>query len=94
MNLAIRIVTLATLLAGMSGCDTVTSLYPVGTPVPSSDAKQLEGVWLVDEPIYVRHVKDHELRIGSLKWVDGHFQVDEGTVLVTQDDDALSLLSG
>ncbi len=80
------------LLAGLflAGCSTVSSKEPLGDPTSAEDAKKLEGVWLAaDEPLWIRHIKDNELRLGSLSWNKDHsrFELAEAAVFVTKDDD-------
>jgi hypothetical protein len=70
------------------GCSNVTSTQRLGDAVGPEKAKDFEGVWLATDnsPFHVRHVKNNELRIGSLNWKDGRYVAGEITGFVTSDD--------
>ncbi len=73
------------------GCNTVSSLSPLGEPATIENAKKLEGVWLNEdgEPLMVRHIKDNELRMGSIAWneQESKFELEEAELLVTMDEE-------
>lgn len=76
-------------MIALVGCSTVSSTAPLGDPASADDAKKLEGVWLTGagEPVWVRYVKDNELRVAGLDWRDSKYKLSEFTIFVTQDDD-------
>jgi hypothetical protein len=84
-------VTLLLACLSVIGCNTVSSQFPLGEPAAVEDAKKLEGVWLSEDgdPLMVRHIKDNELRMGSLAWneEESKFELEEAELLVTMDEE-------
>lgn len=79
------------LVLAVTGCTGVSSTHQVGAPLAEKKAKQFEGVWLgtKGDPVFIKHIKDNELLIGSIEWDDtGHFKVKQFTVFLTSLDDA------
>jgi hypothetical protein len=71
-----------------AGCSSVTSTAQLGSPVSADVAKEFEGVWLTsdNEPFWVKHVKDNELRVASLEWKKSDYQLVQLSAFVTEDE--------
>ncbi len=74
----------------LTSCDSVTSTQRVGEPSTNEELNaSLDGAWLAapEEVLFVKHVKDGELRIAGVEWKDDHFELKEFTGYVTIEQD-------
>ena len=94
-RLRLTICLLLTTLAGV-GCDSASSVHPVGTPPVGEVAAQVDGVWVVDgdeprPPIHLRYLGDGKLVAAGISWDDGaqEFKLDSFNGRLLEDDGVL-----
>ena len=74
-------------LLGITGCSSVTSLHPVGTPVAAEQGKKLDGAWLTDDNVfYLKYLANGKLRIAGVEWKDDQFKLHTMEGFFGQDD--------
>ena len=81
-------------IMAIAGCSTVTSTVRLGAPSTNEASdkiiKELEGMWLAnDEVIYIKPLKEGELRIAGVEWEGDHFKLQEMTAFLTMDQDVI-----
>jgi hypothetical protein len=76
----------------LAACDTVSIQYAVGEPASDEVGKQLEGWWTHgDGALAVKYLTEGSLRIATVEWEKGKFQLRESTALLTTYENSLYL---
>lgn len=92
MNVApsLRAALIGLLLLALPGCSFVTSSEILGEPTTDKMITDLalDGAWSIDDGVlFVQRISGHELKVASVDWEEGRFEMQEATVLFTTDDE-------
>jgi len=100
MGYPLRLAFVLCLAVAVAGCDTITSVHPIGEPFTGEQVNDIDaadflnGVWVGpddDMVVHLHYLGEGELHIGGGKWKDGVYEASELPAKLTSHEDALYL---